>query len=338
MSLYVSPQVIPLTPGASANFTLVSTVGGLSSITFTPGVTGQATFAFISGDDNVQIYSATAAADAYATFPVLVTDANSTDATQFQVSVAPLTLNDANISTDYTAGGGYTSLGLINQVRLRVNEPNLPGNADLLSLANAAQQNIESKVGILTLVGVFPTIANQTVQALTNDISEIVSCSWSTGPVAAQGSLVYPMFQYDQGGFMDAAAGFPAVGFGPPTYYWYYRDSNGTLEMQMYPAAMVGQLNVYYRGRPNFWTLTSEGANGNASNLDPDAQECVVLRTMMFVLANRGRSGEAAQIWGPDYKEELADLKSKARRRTMVKGGQVRDVIGRTYPSPWGGL
>jgi hypothetical protein len=223
-------------------------------------------------------------------------------------------------------------------VRDRTNEPNLPAVQTVLNFANAGVKEIERQLGGIKLVGVFPTVPNQIVQALTNDIQDIISCSWSTGPVTAQGSLVYPMFQYDQGSFMDMTAGFPAVGFGPPVYYWVYRDQGGTMEMQMYPAAMTGQLNVYYRARPFPWTLTSSGGNDQVSNIDPSMQEAVIIWTMMRVLENRGRRDDS-RGYQDEFKEMIEDLKSTAAKRTAPKSGVVRDVRGRGYPAgPWGWL
>ena len=333
MSLYVSPQVIPLVQGGTpVPFVLTSTTGGLGTVTITPAVTNQATFTQVNADPTQQNWTATATADAYATFICTATDSTSGESATFIVSVSPSAL--VQTSTNTTLGGGYTTLGLINQIRLRANEPNLPVSTDILSLANDGLNEIEEEVGLLKLVGVYPTVASQTVQALSNDIRDIISCSWSTGPVAAQGSLVYPMFPMEQGAFMDNAAGFPAVGFGPPTNYFIYRDQNGVMEMQLYPAAMVGQLNVYYYGRPSPWTLNG-GSNGSASNLDPSGQEAVILWTVARVLENRGRAGEAAQIWQPQLERKLEKLVTTAKRRTAPKSGQVRDIYTRGYPNQW---
>jgi hypothetical protein len=328
VSLYVNPQVVALVPGGSANIGIIDTTGTLVTPTFTPGIAGQTIFALASeiGAAN-QTWTVTAAAGSYATFAVTVSNPNNTDTAYLGVTIAPAV----------TTLGGYTSLGLINQVRLRANEPNLPVNTDLLSLANACLGEVSRRVGPIRLVGTYPTTANQTIQALSADVQEIISCSWSTGAPSAQGFLVYPMDQLDQEQFMDFAAGFPAVGFGPPVKFWLYRDTNGTMEMQMYPAAMIGQLNVYYRGRPQPWTLTNTGTNLAASNIDPEMQEAIVVGTTSLVLKNRGRGGEAKEIWDPQYEALVESMKETAGKRVGPKSGQVRDMTGRGYPSsPWG--
>jgi hypothetical protein len=326
--LYTSPQQIALVPGASAQFTIVSPQANLGSApTFTPSITGQVSFAKVSGDNTVQLWTATASADAYATTAVAITDA--AGETGF--------LNIAITQAVTGVPTGYTSLALIAQIRLRAVEPNLPVNSDILTLANAGVETIVNRLGGIKLVGTFPTLPNQTIQALTSDVQDIISCSWSTGPVTAQGSLVYPMFPLPEGQFMDAAAGFPAVGFGPPTYYFIYQDAAGTMQMQLYPAAMQGQINVYYRARPILWTL-SGSSNGVASNLDSSMQEAVVLWTTGMVLCARSRSDEAKDVWFPLFDQKMEELDTLAKRRTNPKTGQVRDVMGRTYPGPWGWL
>jgi hypothetical protein len=325
--LYVNPQVLVLNPGTSENFTLTSPLGDLTTPTFSPDTSGQVTFTFVSGDETTQVWTATASADAYATTNVVIADTNSTATAYMAISIVP-----AQTATPT----GYLTLDIIAQVRLRANEPNLPVNSDLLKLLNAGVQEIERRLGGIRLWGIYQTQAGQTVQALTSDIQEIIDASWSTGPPMAQGALVYPLQLMNQASFMDFAAGFPAVGFGPPTALFIYRDSGGTMEVQMYPAAMIGQLNIYYKARPIFWTLNPDGTNGTASNLDPAMQEAVVLWTVCRVLENRGRGEEGRTIFQPQLTDIIDSMLATVAKRSQPKSGQVRDVVSRGYPSfPW---
>jgi len=325
-SLYTSPQSIPLTPGSSAQFTLTSPTSGLATTVFTPAISGQVSFAQLSGDNTVQLWSVTALADAFATTPVAITNSTAGEVGFLNVTIAPAVSN---------VPGGYTSLSLIQMVRGRTNEPNLPTNANIIMYANDVVEDVQLELGSIRLVGTYPTGSGQTLQSLTADVQEVISCSWSTGPLTQQGVIVYPMFQYDQGSYMDLAAGFPAVGFGPPQNYTVYQDTANVQILQMYPAAQVGQLNVYYYGRPTLWTLNNNGGNGIASNLDTAFQSAVILGTIISVLDERGRSDEGERIWTPRYEKAIERLRSASVRRTAPKSGQVRDVVGRGYPAQW---
>ncbi len=329
MSLYCLPQQIALAPGSSTTINLLSTAGDLTTPTFAASPSGFLTFTQTANGATQQSWTVAASSVAFETINVTITDSVSGDVAYLIVSLAP---QDANVFT------GYTALAAIAMVQLVTNEPSLPNNTNMLTLLNRGVTEIERRLGGIRLIGTYPTINNQAIQALNNDVQDILSCSWSTGPPTSQGALVYPMEPFDQAQFMDFAGGFPAVGFGPPTAYLIYRDQGGVLEMQLYPSAMVGQLNVYYRARPTLWTLTNSGTqNGTMTNLDPAMQEAVILWTCARVLESRGRGGEAMQIYEPQLKEILEDLKTTVTRRTAPKHGQVRDIVARGYPSPgWG--
>jgi hypothetical protein len=109
--------------------------------------------------------------------------------------------------------------------------------------------------------------------------------------------------------------------------------TGGALLMQLYPAAMIGQVNIYYRARPLLYADTTANS---WTNLDTSAQEAAVIYAVMRVLQYRGRSAEAKDIWAPQYKELTEDLKESLNRRTIPKSGVVRDVANRSFPSaPW---
>lgn len=326
MSLYCLPQQVALFPGASAPIYLLSTDNDLTTPTFAATPSGQLTFTLVTGGSQQQEWTVAVAATAFETINVTITDPVSGDVAYLIVTVAP---------QDNTVFTGYTSLAAIAMVQLRTNEPTLPNNTSMLTLLNAGVTEVERQLGGIRLLGTYPTIPNQTIQALNNDVQDILSCSWSTGPPTSQGAIVYPMDPFDQAAFMDFAGGFPAVGFGPPTSYLIYRDQGGVLEMQLYPAAMLGQLNVYYRARPTLWTLTNSGTvNGIMTNLDPSMQEAAVLWTCARVLESRGRGMEAKEIFQPQIESILGDMKTTVTRRTAPKHGQVRDIVSRGYPQP----
>ncbi len=350
---------------------------------------------------------------------------------------------------------GLSGASAIALVRSYANEPTIPVDTDVLMMLNRGVEEVVRRIGGIRLWGQYYTENQQTNVVLNDDILDIVSANFSSsGSPLTQGALVYPMMQLEQGAFMDAAAGFPAVGFGPPQAYFIYQDSGqassnalpvpsaptlstvtgtsagtkievvttytnangetpqsavadltpttvqqvsvatpksvsnatgyniyagaaggpyylqntsgaialgtsytipnpivssgtqppssntatgvgqgGALTMQLYPSAMVGQVNVYYRARPLLWADTG---TSSYTNLDSSAQEAVVLFTTMRVLQHRGRPGEAVQIWKPEYEAMIADLHESINRRTQAKSSQVRDVRDRSYPSaPW---
>lgn len=360
---------------------------------------------------------------------------------------------------------GLSGSAAIALVQTYANEPNLPSAAAILTILNRAVEEVERRIGGIFLWAPYPTAALQTFVQLNSDIQYIESANFSSGATntagfvsnsspLAQGSLVYPMFQLEQGSFMDAAAGFPAVGFGPPQAFFIYTDQGyapsttlpqpaapvyaintgvstvtsvqavvtyvnpngetvpspassqaittkqqavvlspqgvsnasgynvyvydgisaywlqnstpialgtpytvpstpltsgtnppgsntatgsgqgGALFMQLYPAAMIGQVNVYYRARPTLWASATSGTD--FTNLDSQAQEAVVLYTVMRVLNARGRSQEAASIWKPEYEGMIESLKETIKLRTRPRSGRVRDVANRSFPSaPW---
>lgn len=324
MSLYCLPQQVALEPGGSTPIYLLSTDGDLTTPTFAATPSGFLTFTQTASGAVQQTWTVALSALAFETINVTITDPVSGDVAYLIVSAQPA---DATVFT------GYTTLQAIAMVELSTNEPTYPVAAQMVTLLNRGVTEIERRLGGIRLVGTYPTIAEQTIQALNNDVQDILSCSWSTGPPTSQGALVYPMDPMDQAAFMDFAGGFPAVGFGPPTTYLIYRDQSGVMELQVYPAAMIGQLNVYYRARPTLWTLTSAGLSGNQTNLDPSMQEAVILWTCARVLEARGRGGEAKAIFEPQIQAIVEDLKTTVTRRTAPKHGQVRDIVGRGYPA-----
>jgi hypothetical protein len=122
-----------------------------------------------------------------------------------------------------------------------------------------------------------------------------------------------------------------ATGTTPPTTNTAIGSgTGGALAMQLYPAAMLGQINIYYRARPQLWADTT---SNSWTNLDTMAQEAVVLFAVGRVLATRQRMDEWKSIWEPMYKGTIEDLKEAMNRRTTPKSGQVRDITNRSFPS-----
>jgi hypothetical protein len=106
--------------------------------------------------------------------------------------------------------------------------------------------------------------------------------------------------------------------------------TGGALSMQLYPAAMIGQVNIYYRARPLLWADTTANSY---TNLDSSVQEAAVIWATMRVLVNRQRAAEAKEIWRPEFDAMIQDLKESINRRTIPKYAQVRDVANRSFPS-----
>ena len=341
------------------------------------------------------------------------------------------------------------------------NEPTLPPAAQILRFLNIGVEEVERRLNGIFLWAPYPTVVGQTYLQLNNDVQYIDSANFSSGASntsgfitssspLSQGTLVYPMFPLEQASFMDSAAGFPAVGFGPPQAWFTYTDQGyaptttlptpgtpslspisgpsngltlsveqtyvstagettpsaaasqaittaqqglalspqgvsnatgyntyvsvsggnyykqnasptplgtpftipgtpavtgtqppvtntatgsgqgGSMFMQLYPAAMIGQVNIYYKARPQLWADTTVNS---WTNLDTSAQEAVVLFAVRRVLAIRGRSAEADRIWKPEYESLIESMVESLARRTRPKSGRVRDVTNRSFPS-----
>jgi hypothetical protein len=119
--------------------------------------------------------------------------------------------------------------------------------------------------------------------------------------------------------------------------------SGGSIAMQLYPPAMVGQLNTYFRARPRLWADTTASSFTNADTL---VQEACILFGCMRVLENRGRGDEAAQIFAPQLGAQQPDgswtgimgtLLQQIQRRSTPKTGRVTDIMSLTYGTnmPW---
>ena len=148
---------------------------------------------------------------------------------------------------------GLSGAAAVSLVQSYSNEPQIPDNGVVLGFLNRGVEEVERRIGGIRLWRGYPTIANQTVVVLDHDVQDIVSANFSMGNANsqntgsaspfAQGVLVYPMMQMEQAQFMDAAAGFPAVGFGPPQAYLIFQDA-GMAPGQMLPAPPIPQLAI----------------------------------------------------------------------------------------------
>lgn len=349
----------------------------------------------------------------------------------------------------------------VSDVRDNCDEPTLPLDATILRFLNRGIEEVERRLGGIFLTAPYPTVALQTYVQLNNDVQYIESLSWSSGAVntsgyitssspLSQGSLVYPVTLMEQGSFMDFAAGFPALGYGPPnkaliytdqgyaptttlpapaapvcalqtgtstktslviklTYvnaagetipgstttqalaltqqavvlspqgisnatgynvyvydgsstYWLQNTSpvalgtpytipttpltsgtaapssntatgsgqGGSQFLQLFPPAMIGQLNIYYRARPQLW---ADATSTSWTNLDTSMQEAVVVWATYRTLRNRSRYDDAndylRDFQGADGESGMiGSLKQDIMRRTRPKSSVVRDVTG----------
>jgi hypothetical protein len=99
--------------------------------------------------------------------------------------------------------------------------------------------------------------------------------------------------------------------------------SGGQMTLQLYPPATAGQLNTYYRARPQLW---ADATASSWTNLDTLAQEAVILWAIQRVLENRSRGDEGVQIFKPQMDDTIEAVKEALGRRQMARTGQVRDV------------
>ena len=355
-----------------------------------------------------------------------------------------------------TTPQGYNAASAIAAVQNYSNETTYPAASVILGFLNKGLEEVVRMVGGIKLWAGYPTVQNQTTVQLNDDIQDIESANFSYGSNSTNntgsaspftvGAMVNPLEQLD----LEAAAGFPNVGFGPPRIFFTYQDfgtaptqtlavppqsvmsqiagtatsgtveacvsyvnpsgettvgpvsdqaitateqaqmqsppanqnangyniyagavggpyykqnstpialgtpftipypllavtavpgsntatgagTGGSLYMQLYPNAMVGQVNVYYRARP---LLFADTTASSWTNLDTSVQEAAVVWATIRVLFNRQRADEARSVWmpmlmGPDLKGEsgmIGDLRESVARRTVAKSGQVRDV------------
>jgi hypothetical protein len=231
---------------------------------------------------------------------------------------------------------GYSASAAIAMVRLRSNEYTAQTDAQVLSLLNAGVEQVEGELGGIRLYLPYDVTVGQQVITFGEDIQDIYSMSFSTGPLtpAPSTAIVYPLFQLEPQDFMQTAAGFPGVGAGPPTWYMIYNDENGVMTAQLYPPCTLGQINVYYRARPQLWADTTVNST---TNLDTLAQEAVILWTICRVLESVQRGDETKDIFGPQYEDRIQKLKDSMARRSVPKQGRVTDVNAYSYPTttPW---
>lgn len=367
---------------------------------------------------------------------------------------------------------GRSGAQAILDVRDNADEYTLPPDATVLRMLNRSIEEVERRLNGIFLWDVYPTVPNQTFIQLNDNIQYIDTANFSSGAnntsgfittssPLSQGSLVYPMVQLEQATFMDAAAGFPAVGFGPPQAFFIYTDqgtapgttlpvpgsptfailsnssttpassngltvslkqtyvsaagettpsaissqaitvtqqavalspqgvsnatgynnyvsvsggnyflqntggpialgtpytipgtpltsgtqppatntaigagTGGAMFMQLYPAAMIGQVNVYHKARPQLW---ADATATSWTNLDTSMQEAVVTNATVLLLGNRSRLDEA-ETWRVRFEGAngeggmMASLLESVKRRTRPKSGRVRNVTDRQYP------
>ncbi len=231
---------------------------------------------------------------------------------------------------------GYNASQAIAMARLRSNEFTAQTDSQVLSFLNAGVEQVEAELGGIRLYVAIPVTSGQQVITFGEDIQDIFSMSFSTGPLtpAPSTAIVYPMRQLEPEQFMSQCSGFPGVGAGPPTYYMIYQDANSVMTAQLYPPCMLGQLNVYYRGRPQLWADTTVQST---TNLDTQAQEAVILWTICRILETVQRSDESKDIFSPQYDDRIQKLKESMARRSVPRRGQVSDVssMGAYSSTPW---
>jgi hypothetical protein len=232
---------------------------------------------------------------------------------------------------------GYSGSTAIAMVRLRTNEYTAQTDLQVLSLLNAGIEQIEGELGAIRLYLPYEVTAGQQVITFNADVQDIFSMSFSTGPLtpAPSTAIVYNMWQLEPASFMQKCAGFPGVGAGPPSWWMCYQDENSVMTAQVYPPCMLGQLNVYYRARPQLWADTSVNSS---TNVDTLAQETAILWACGRVLESVQRGDEAKDIFDPQYENRILKMKDAMARRSVPKQSVVTDVSSYVWPgssTPW---
>jgi hypothetical protein len=231
---------------------------------------------------------------------------------------------------------GYSGSSAIAMCRARTNEYTAQPDASVLTFLNAAVEQVEGELGAIRLYLPYDVTPGQQILNLNPDVQDVYSMSFSTGPLtpAPSTAIVYPMFELEPQTFMQTAAGFPGVGAGPPTWWCPYNDASNVMSIQVYPPCMLGQLNVYYRGRPQLWADTTVNSS---TNLDTLSQEACILWTCCRMLEAVQRGDESKDIFQPQFETVITKLKDSMARRSVPKQGRVTDVNAYSYPTttPW---
>jgi hypothetical protein len=231
---------------------------------------------------------------------------------------------------------GYSGSSAIAMCRARTNEYTAQTDASVLTFLNAAVEQIEGELGCIRLYGIYVATPGQQIFTLTEDTQDVFSMSFSTGPLtpAPSTAIVYPMWQLEPQSFMQTAAGFPGVGAGPPSWWMAFTDESSVINIQVYPPCFDGQLNVYYRGRPQLWADTTVNSS---TNLDTLSQEACILWTCCRMLEAVQRGDESKDIFQPQLDARIDKLKDSMARRATPKQGRVTDVASYSYPTstPW---
>ena len=244
--------------------------------------------------------------------------------------VIPVTVT---LAANPLVAGGYTAAQSIAMVYLRTNE-NAAGvsPANVLSLLNTAIGEVSDDLGPVRKYMVLPTIASQNIINLPYDVQDVISASFSTLAPAGAGTQVYRLEQLEQNTFMDFSGGLPGTGFGPPLAYMVVSDTNGNQIIQLYPPAISGQINLYYRARPIIFSDTLN----STTNIDPQAQENIILWTCARIMEAREKY-PIAKLFMDQYDKNIENDKDIIQRRSAPKSGQVRDVTSQGRPGmpPW---
>ena len=231
---------------------------------------------------------------------------------------------------------GYSGSSAIAQCRARTNEYTAQTDLSVLTFLNAAVEQVEGELGAIRLYAAYPVTSGQQVITFAEDVQDIFSMSFSTGPLtpAPSTAIVYPLRQLEPEQFMSQCAGFPGVGAGAPTWYMIYNDENNVMTAQVYPPCMLGQLNLYYRGRPQLWADTT---TNSSTNLDTLSQEACILWTCCRMLEAVQRGDESKDIFQPQFETVIGKLKDSMARRSVPKRGRVTDVssMGNWSTIPW---
>jgi len=233
-----------------------------------------------------------------------------------------------------TYPSGYTQANAIAMVQLRTDETTLPSTANVVSLLNAGLEQASNRIGPIEAQGSVALAAAQNTTALPEDVQDVLWCSFSTTGPSTPGSTVYPMWQVDPAQFFDLAGYVPGNGYGPPAIWTITADQTGQLQIQIFPpASPAGQLNLYYRQRPQLWDPNN---SASVTQMDSQYQECAILWTCARICEAREKY-VIADHFMKQYEAAIEEAKRLQGRRLRPKSSRVRDVMTRpvAWPAWW---
>lgn len=237
-----------------------------------------------------------------------------------------------------------TQAQAVARVRVRINEPKLPGqnlalpDPDIVTdLLNEGSQQVSMELGPVKATGSTPMAALAATCTLPGDILELDFIAWSLGSsLQVTGVITYPLTYLTLADFIDYAGGQPTTGLGIPGFYSTLTDTGGLETIQIWaPPAQNGFILTKYTQRPQVW---ASAAPGGTINVDQEWQELSVRWACAQACYSLDMDAKGDRFMKL-YTDLMAICKARLQRRRNKGPSQVRDVIGLGYGSntgiPW---